>query len=74
MKVSKEQVFSVPANYFGVSGTDSGYTLNYSVDGETWAAWEDATPANEPLFIANCPKFMKYKLVGNTTDNVEVRW
>ena len=73
MKVINEQVFGVPHTSFGVSGSASGFTLNYSVDGEKWAQWSDATVANEPLFVVNVPKFMKYKLVGNT-DTVEVRW
>lgn len=73
MKVSGEKTFGVPNTSFGVSGSASGFTLNYSVDGEKWAQWSEATKANEPLFVVNVPKFMKYKLVGNT-DTVEVRW
>lgn len=73
MKVTGEQVFGVPNTSFGVSGSASGYTLNYSVDGNTWAQWPEATKANETLFVVNVPKFMKYKLVDNT-DTVEVRW
>lgn len=73
MKVTNERIFSVPEHYFGISGSVTGYTLNYSVDGLTWAAWEEATPAGETLFVANAPLFGKYKLVGNQGD-VEVRW
>lgn len=73
MKVINEQVFGVPNTSFGISGSASGFTLNYSVDGEKWAQWSEATVANEPLFVVNVPKFMKYKLVGNT-EQVEVRW
>ena len=73
MKVTGEKTFGVPNTSFGVSGSASGFTLNYSVDGEKWAQWPEATNANEPMFVVNVPKFMKYKLVGNT-DTVEVRW
>ena len=73
MKVINEQVFGVPNTSFGVSGAASGFTLNYSVDGNTGGVWTEATVANEPLFAGHGPKFMKYKLVGNT-DTVEVRW
>ena len=73
MKVTGEKTFCVPGTSFGISASASGYTLNYSVDGKTWGVWSDATVANEPLFVVNVPKFMKYKLVGNT-DTVEVRW
>lgn len=73
MKVFGENVFSTPVGDFGVSGSEEGYTLNYSVDGKTWAAWPEETPANEPLFVVDSPKFMKYKLVGNNSE-VDVRW
>lgn len=73
MKISGEKIFSVPEHYFGISGSATGYTLNYSVDGETWAEWEENTPANTPLFVANAPLFGKYKLVGNSGE-VEIRW
>ena len=73
MKVTNEKIFSVPEHYFGISGSSTGYTLQYSVDGKTWASWEEDIPADEPLFVANAPLFGKYKLVGNQGD-VEVRW
>lgn len=73
MKVTGEKTFSVPATSFGISGSASGYTLNYSVDGNSWGVWPEATVANEPLFVVNVPKFMIYKLVANT-EQVEVRW
>ena len=73
MKVIDENIFSVPEHYFGISGSVTGYTLQYSVDGKTWASWEEATPANETLFVANAPLFCLYRLYGNK-DIVEVRW
>lgn len=73
MRVTGEKTFCVPNTAFGVSASTSGYTLNYSVDGNSFGVWSEATKANEPLFVVNVPKFMIYKLVGNT-DTVEVRW
>ena len=73
MKVSGEKTFCVPATSFGISGSGSGYTLNYSVDGKTWGVWPEATKANDVLFVVNVPKFMIYKLSTNT-EQVEVRW
>ena len=73
MKVIDENIFSVPAHYFGISGSATGYTLQYSVDGKTWASWEEAIPANETLFVENTPLFCLYRLSGNK-DIVEVRW
>ena len=73
MKVTDEKIFSVPEHYFGISGSVTGYTLNYSVDGETWASWEADIPADEPLFVANAPLFCLYYLAGNEGE-VEIRW
>lgn len=73
MKVIDENIFSVPEHYFGISGSVTGYTLQYSVDGKTWASWKEAIPANEPLFVANAPLFCLYRLSGNK-GTVEVRW
>lgn len=73
MKVTGEKTFSVPATSFGISASASGYTLNYSVDGKSFGVWPEATKANDTLFVVNVPKFMVYKLVGNT-EQVEVRW
>ena len=73
MKVIGEQTFSVPAHYFGISGSAVGYTLQYSVDGKAWASWEEDIPAYEPLFVANAPLFCQYCLAGNEGE-VEIRW
>lgn len=73
MKVTGEKTFCVPATSFGTSGSASGYTLNYSVDGKSWGVWPEATKANDTLFVVNVPKFMIYKLATNT-EQVEVRW
>ena len=73
MKVTGEKIFSVPEHYFGISGSNTGYTLQYSVDGNTWASWEEDIPANEPLFVANAPLFCQYCLTGNEGE-VEIRW
>lgn len=73
MKVFGETIFCVPATSFGIAGSASGFTLNYSVDGNSFGVWPEATKANDTLFVVNVPKFMTYKLVGNT-DTVEVRW
>ena len=71
MKISKEARFSVPAESFSIAGTDSGYTLMYGTDG-TFASWEEATPAGEPAFVVNVPKFSTFYLSGNTQDDVKI--
>lgn len=70
--VSKENKFSVESNTFSVAPTSSGYTLNYSADGITFTAWDEATAANENLIVNGCAKGQVFKLVGNTDDNVRV--
>lgn len=68
MKVQGENVFGVPTTSFAVSGSESGYTLNYSADGIQFTAYEEATPANEVLLVNGVAKGMSFKLVGNTSD------
>ena len=73
MFIEGEKIFSVPAESWGISASESGYTLNYSVDGKNWSEWEKETPSNEEVFVIGSPKMMRYKLVGNTS-KVEIRW
>lgn len=65
MKIENENAFSVPANSFAVSASEQSYTLHYSVDGESFTAWEEATPANEVLVVNGVARGMIFKLVGN---------
>ena len=69
-KISGETQFQVLAHSFSVSPSEEGYTLNYSADGNSFTAWEEATPANETLFVVNVPKMAFFKLVGNGSDVV----
>ena len=68
MKVSGENVFSVPANSFAISASVEGYTWNYSVDGVSFTPYEEATPAGETAIVNFAAKGMCYKLVGNQSD------
>lgn len=68
MKVTGENVFSVPANSFAISASNEGYTLNYSVDGTNWTAYSDATPSGETAIVNFAVKGMMYKLDGNNSD------
>lgn len=70
--VNKESKFSVDSNTFSVSPTSSGFTLNYSADGENFTAWSEPTPANENLIVNGCARGQVFKLVGNTDENVRV--
>lgn len=65
-KISGETPFQITgAHSMGISVSSEGYTLNYSADGFTYTAWEEATPANENTFVINFPKGAYFKLVGN---------
>lgn len=68
MKITGEQAFSVPTNSFAISASEDAYTLNYSVDGETWTPYEAETPAGETAIVNFGVKGMLYKLDGNTGD------
>lgn len=70
IKVKNEQVFQVEATNFAISPSASGYTLNYSADGEHFTAWNDVVPADTTQVVACGAVGMYYKLVGNTSEVV----
>lgn len=72
IKVNGEDAFQVLAHSFGVSPSSEGYTLQYSADGINYTDWEEATPANENLFVINVPKYTFFKLDGNSSDVIIV--
>lgn len=74
IKVNKEEVFRCYGSTMAVAATTSGYILNYSVDGNTWSAYEEAVPASENLVVNDGVTGMYFKLVGNADDNVTVRF
>ena len=73
MIVNGENQFQVLAHSFAVSPSAEGYTLNYSADGITYSAWDEATPANEVLVVNGIAKEMYFKLVGNAS-NVNITY
>lgn len=73
-KINKAEYFQVPADKFIIGPSASGYTLNYSADGASWTPWEEVTEANKNQVVVGIPKNTYVKLVGNTTDNVIIRY
>lgn len=73
IKITGEEPFQIPsAHSMGVSPSNEGYTLQYSVDGINYTDWEEATPANENLFVIGFPKYTFFKLDGNSSDVIIV--
>ena len=72
--VNKEEVFRSSGNKVAIAATSSGYTLQYSVDGIDFDAYKDAVSAGENLIVTDVVSGMFFKLVGNTDDNVTVRF
>ena len=68
MKVSKETPFSCVKNAFAIGPSAEGYTLNYSVDGVTWTAYDEATPSGTTAIVNFGIPNLKYKLAGNNSD------
>ena len=66
IKIIGEAVFQIVAAAFAISPSESGYTLNYSVDGVNWTAYEEATEADKNELVNSPVAGMYYKLVGNT--------
>lgn len=73
MKIVGETPFQVLANAVCISPSKEGYTLNYSADGITYTAWDEAVPAGENLTISGVARGTFFKLVGNNTE-VTICW
>lgn len=71
--ISGEAPFQVLAHSFAVSPSASGYTLQYSANGEDYTDWSEATPANDTLVVNGVAKNMFFKLKGNTSE-VEITY
>lgn len=72
--INGEEQFQVMAHSFAVSPSASGYTLAYSADAVNFTNYSEATPANQTLVVNGFPKNMYYKLVGNTSNNIQIVW
>jgi len=68
-----EQVFQVPSPNWGIEPSTGGFTLNFSINGEDWLVYKEATPANEQLLVKNAPCGLYFKLAGNT-ETLELRY
>lgn len=68
IQVNGEQAFSIPVENFAISGTNTAYTLNYSVDGVLWSEVGDEVPAQTQTMVLNGVKGMFYKLAGNNNE------
>lgn len=74
IKVNKEEIFNSYGATMAISSTESGYTLAYSVDGDNWSQYEDAIPAGENCVVTDLVNGMFFKLVGNTSDEVVIKF
>lgn len=72
IKINGEEAFKALNSSFSVQATSGGYTLEFSVDKETWTAVSTPTPANENLMVININPYTYFRLAGNTDNNVEV--
>lgn len=72
--VNKEEVFRSSGNKVAIAATSSGYTLQFSVDGNDFDDYQDAVPAGENLIVTDVISGMFFKLSGNADDNVTVRF
>lgn len=70
--VDGETPFNCAKSNLIIGPTTKGYTLNYSVDKETWTAYDKATPANENCIINDAVRGMWLKLAGNTDKAVKI--
>lgn len=72
MTISGEAPFQVEAHSFAIGPSESGYTLNYSADGENWTACSTITANDVTQCVCGAPFGLYYKLDGNTSDDVVI--
>lgn len=65
LRINGEQPFQALKGGFGISASQSGFTLAYSSDGVHYTEWEDSTPAGEETLVVCPPDVCFYKLIGN---------
>lgn len=71
--ISGEEIFSPTGTQFAIAPTSCGYTLAYSVDGETFDVDENAVvAAGKNLFYIGAVPGALYKLSGNTDEDVQI--
>ena len=68
MKVSNEDLFTIPSESFAIGYSSTGYNLEYSTDGENFTAYDKSVPANEVCIVHGAPKFLTFRLSGNSGD------
>lgn len=66
--ITGEEIFTSSSTQIAIAPTSKGYTLNYSVDGQTWTAWGEAVPADENCVVSGVVAGMYFKLVGNVDE------
>ena len=69
-----EEPFQVPNHTFAIGPSSSGYTLNYSVDGENYTAYGEATDADTNKVVINAAIGLYFKLAGNSDEAVDITW
>lgn len=74
IKISGEQPFQVGAPIFAIGPSASGYTLNYSVDGETWTPCDTITADGVTQVVDGAACGLYFYLDGNTSDDVLITW
>ena len=74
IKVNKEEIFNSYGPTMAISSTESGYTLAYSVDGVNWSQYKDTIPAGENCVVTDLVNGMFFKLIGNTSDEVVIKF
>lgn len=72
--INKEDIFQARGSKVAIAATTSGYTLQYSVDGNDFDDYAEPVPAAENLIVSDVITGMFFKLAGNTDDNVTIRF
>lgn len=71
-RVNGEQPFKCLKSTFSVAATTGGFTLQYSVDKNTWTSYPDVVPANENLVVNHVTPYTWFRLLNNADTAVEI--
>ena len=67
-KIVGKEPFQVDSHSFGVSPSNEGYTLEYSIDGVNFTSYDEEIPANENLIVVNVAWGTYIRLSGNASE------
>lgn len=70
--IKDEASFKAKKDTFTIGPSETGYTLCYSAENETFTEYPTPTPAGENLIVNGATRYSYFKLKGNVGEVVAV--